>query len=435
MEQSGQSARRARYLHVAQGAAVGAVGGAAAVAFRLALEGAEALRGLAGAYIAAHPWALALWLGLLAGAAGLAAALLRWQPFIGGSGIPQVEGELQGSLEQNWWQVLAAKFAGGVVCVGAGLSLGREGPSIQLGAMAGKGVGRLLGARAPSPALLLTCGASAGLSAAFNAPFAGVLFALEELHHTFSADVLLCAMSASVTADMVARLVCGGAPEFGLTAAGALPLSAYPLVALLGLALGGLGAFYNFCLGKSQDLYARISRPWLRLLIPFLLAGVLLAACPSILGGGRGLVLQAAAGPALGLALGLLAAKFLFSMASFGCGAPGGIFLPLLVLGALTGAACSAGLGALGLEAPAANFAMLGMAGLFAAIVRAPATGVILICEMNGSFTHLLSLTLVSLAAYAAADLLGARPVYDQLLDRLLAGRQRAETARKKQDL
>lgn len=420
--------RRRRYALVLEGMAAGAAGGAAAVAFRLALEGAEALRGAAGSYIAAHPWALAAWLGLLALAAAGAAALLRWQPFISGSGIPQVEGELQGALEQSWWRVLAAKFAGGVLCVGAGLSLGREGPSIQLGAMAGKGAARLLGAGAAGGRMLLACGASAGLSAAFNAPFAGVLFALEELHKSFSADALLCAMSASVTADVVARLVCGGAPEFGLGQAAALPLSAYPLVALLGAALGLLGAFYNFSLGKAQDLYARIRRPWVRLLIPFLLAGALLAACPSVLGGGHGLVLLAAAGPALGTALGLLAAKFLFSMASFGCGAPGGIFLPLLVLGALTGAAAADLCALAGLEAPAVNFAMLGMAGMFAAIVRAPVTGVVLICEMTGSFTHLLSLTLVSLTAYALADLAGAKPVYDQLLERLLA--QRAPAAR-----
>ena len=119
----------------------------------------------------------------------------------------------------------------------------------------------------------------------------------------------------------------------------------------------------------------------------------------------------------------LFAAKFLFSMVSFGSGVPGGIFLPLLVLGAIVGSACSQVFQGMGLAAPPQSFVILGMAGLFAAIVRAPVTGIILISEMSGSFTHLLSLTLVALAAYVTADLLRSKPVYDLLLERLLKKR------------
>ncbi len=101
------------------------------------------------------------------------------------------------------------KLAGGVLAIGAGLSLGREGPSIQMGAMAGKGVSRLAKRGKTEERMLMTCGASAGLAAAFNAPLAGVLFSLEELHKNFSVDVLLSAMSASITADCISRYVFG----------------------------------------------------------------------------------------------------------------------------------------------------------------------------------------------------------------------------------
>ena len=119
----------------------------------------------------------------------------------------------------------------------------------------------------------------------------------------------------------------------------------------------------------------------------------------------------------------LFALKFAFSMISFGSGAPGGIFLPLLVLGAIIGSiyynlasAVSPDISGL-----LSNFIILGMAGYFSAIVRAPITGIILISEMTGSFSHLLTLSMVSLAAYIVPDILHCAPVYDQLLHRLLA--------------
>ena len=123
------------------------------------------------------------------------------------------------------------------------------------------------------------------------------------------------------------------------------------------------------------------------------------------------------------LGLVLFAVKFLFSMASFGSGAPGGIFLPMLVLGAVAGSVFGSLLNLCGLENSLQNFVILGMAGLFSAIVRAPVTGIVLISEMTGSFSHMLSCSLVSLTAYAVAELLRSRPVYETLLSRLMRGK------------
>ncbi len=106
-----------------------------------------------------------------------------------------------GVLDPCWWKTLAAKLAGGLVSLGFGLSLGREGPSIQLGAMTAKGISRISKRSKTEEKLLITCGASAGLSAAFNAPIAGVLFSLEEIHKHFSPEILLSTMASSITAD------------------------------------------------------------------------------------------------------------------------------------------------------------------------------------------------------------------------------------------
>lgn len=413
-----------RYILVLEGILVGAAGGLISVLFRAAIGGADTLRGTALAFGKEHAAFIPVWFGILLAAAGLVTLLLKWEPLISGSGIPQVEGEMQGWFRAAWWRVLPAKLAGGILSLGAGLALGREGPSIQLGAMAGKGVSRLTRRGRTEEKLLMTCGASAGLAAAFNAPLAGVLFSLEEVHKNFSLEVLLSAMASSVTADFISRNVFGLAPVFRLGDIDALPLRDYWLVLLLGLALGLFGLLYNAGIGLSQRLYDKVRPACLRLAIPFLLAGALGFVWPAVLGGGHGIIEQAAGGLPLGMLAALLAVRFAFSLLSFGSGAPGGIFLPLLVLGGLAGGLTGGGAQALGLTVEPAGFVILGMAGFFAAVVRAPVTGILLICEMTGSFTHMLSLTLVSLTAYAIADLLRGRPIYDQLLQRLLQKRR-----------
>lgn len=425
-----------RYGLILQGVIVGAAAGLVSVLFRLSVERAgDFLEFMLDAGTRQVIFKV-IWFAALAVLSVVVARLVKWEPMIGGSGIPQVEGELHGLFSQKWRRVLAAKFAGGVLSIGAGLSLGREGPSIQLGAMAGKGISRISKRVKIEEKLLMTCGASAGLAAAFNAPFAGVLFSLEELHKSFSVEVLLSTMAASVTADFISRNVFGLAPVFSFDIAMNIPLDLYWVVILLGLALGAVGAFYNFCIRKSQQLYGKIRRKEVRLLIPFLCAGFLGFTFPAVLGGGHKLIPMLAGGEfALAMIFAVFAVKFVFSMVSFGSGAPGGIFLPLLVLGALLGG----GIGTLMVQTfgvPQAllqNFIVLAMAGFFAAIVRAPITGIILICEMTGSFTQLLSLTLISLTAYIIADLLKSQPIYEQLLERL-AARERDEKLQEEEE-
>ena len=413
-----------RYVLILEGIAVGAISGAFVVLFRYLLTYAEKLLNIVLIYGKDHIWVIPLWFVFLTVAAFVVAMLMKWEPFISGSGIPQVEGEMMGKLDPCWWRVLIAKMGGGLLTIGCGLSLGREGPSIQLGAMAAKGLSRLTKRVKTEEKLLITCGASAGLSAAFNAPLAGVLFSLEEVHKHFSPELLLSTMASSITADFVSKNVFGLQPAFDFQIKTMMPLSTYGHVILFGVILGVMGVLYNNCLSMTQDLYMKIPYQAVRVLIPFLLAGILGFTYPYVLGGGHSLAEALASSQmALGALIILLIAKFGFSMLSFGCGAPGGIFLPLLVIGAVIGSIYyyAAGLVTDSLNGLLNNFIILGMAGCFSAIVRAPITGIILISEMTGSFSHLLTLSIVSLVAYIIPDMLHTAPVYDQLLHRLLA--------------
>lgn len=415
--------RRGRYRLVWLGLLVGVFSGLVAVAYRLALQGAEQVRPLLTALVRG-PLSGLLYFAALTLAALAVGRLCRGEPLIKGSGIPQVEGQLLGFFQPQWLRVLVKKFGGGFLCILAGLSLGREGPSIQLGAMAAQGLTEKLRLSRLDRKYLLTCGAAAGLSAAFNAPLAGLMFSLEEIQKNFSSRAIFPVLIASVAADVTSKLFFGLGGSLGLSlTTQALPLGSYWLYPLLGLVMGGLGAAYNKSLFALQRLYSRLpAAPQYYPLLPFLLAGVLALTWPQLLGGGHEIVARTAAGDyGIKMLALLLLAKLAFSQISFCCGAPGGIFFPLLVLGGLTGALFGQ-LAVLYLGLPpqfAARFMLLGMGGMFAAVVRAPLTGVILVLEMSASLTQVLGLSLVSGVAWLTADLLHARPVYEQMLDNL----------------
>lgn len=407
-----------------QGILIGIAGGLVASLYRFLLSYAEKFSQWMYGTVKGNPWmVVCMFLGLIA--VGIFVGFLtKWQPMIKGSGIPQVEGQVLGLFRISWWKVLFAKMLGGGLSLMAGLSLGREGPSIQLGAAAGEGVSKALHRDETEKRYLLTCGASAGLAAAFNAPLAGVMFSLEEVHKNFSVGVLVSALASAVTADCVSKLFFGTQAVFGGMAMSSMPLSCYAIFPILGILLGICGWIYNRVLLCSQDIYKKLPvfKGVYLMVIPFVVAGIVGLCMPQILGGGHGIITAALSGRmAISYLALLLVCKFLFSMISFGSGAPGGIFFPLLVLGALVGAifgqVCITYFG-LGSEYYI-NFIFLGMVGMFTGIVRAPLTGIILIVEMSGSFTQMLDLSIVAVFAYLTADLLGSKPIYESLLERI----------------
>lgn len=408
-----------------EGIVVGLAAGVVVVLFRVLLEMAENYR-VKLYNLLSHPFSIFIWFVVLLGVALVLAAIIRKEPMAGGSGIPQVKGVLLGYYKMNWFRILVGKFFGGILAIGAGLSLGREGPSIQLGATIGQGISRMLGRLRIEEKYLITSGSSAGLAAAFNAPLAGVVFALEELHKSFSPIVLTSAMAASLTADFVASVFLGQKPIFDFRDLPILPFEYYFYLIILGLVIGVLGAFFNWFLIKSLDFYSCMNRlpSFVKPTFPLLIGGILGFVLPEVLGGGNNLITSLGENHyGLYMLLLLLLAKFLFTMLSYGSGVPGGIFLPMLVIGALAGdiygqvAAHYFNMNPQYVQ----NFIVFAMAAYFTAVVKAPVTGIILIMEMTGSFGHMYALMTVSMTAYIVSDVLKSKPVYDILLERSLA--------------
>ncbi len=418
-------AERFQIILIGEGLLVGGIAGLVVLLYRMLLGSAGEWLNKILAYAKESPVRMAGWFAVLMLLAWITARLVTFEPMISGSGIPQLEGEMTGKLEQKWWRVLPAKFLGGFLCLLGGLALGREGPSIQLGAMVGKSVSNGLDRGKTEEKFLLTCGASAGLSAAFHAPLAGVMFSLEEVHKNFSVSVLVSVMTASLTADFISSTVIGTESVFQFEIIKVLPPEYYGMIVGLGVLLGVLGAFYNWFTLKVQELYnkAAFLNTTTKLMIPFFCAGILGFTAPQFLGSGHALLEYLTVEDVmLKTVFFILIGRFIFSAVCFGSGAPGGIFFPLLVLGGFIGGAfATVAVQYFGLDMIFINnFVVLAMAGYFSAIVRAPLTGIILIFEMTGSTSQMLSLSIVSIAAYVTATLLKSKPIYESLLERLL---------------
>lgn len=412
-----------------EGLAVGLGAGISISIFRYLLAGSEILRPVIyhnlREALADGQWQwLALYILSFIIIAYLLKLIVAREPMCTGSGIPQIKGILQGDMSMRWFSVLWSKIIGGVLAIGAGMSLGREGPSVQIGACVGQGLSQTSRRTRFESRILMTAGAGAGLAAAFNAPLAGVIFGLEEMQKTISPALLLTGITASITAATVTEVVFGMSPVFSMGYLLPLPLNLFDVLVVAGIVIGLLGRLFNIALAYSLNTYSRLELSGMKKpLVPLALAGILGFVLPEILGGGNLLVDSLVVTDyTIGFLCLLFVGKFLFTMICFGSGVPGGIFLPMLVLGAAGGAVLAKLLVLAGLL-PAMYYAdiiVFGMAAYFSAVVKSPVTGSILILEMTGSFQHMLALLVVSLTAYVISDLTGGRPVYDELLDRAL---------------
>ena len=350
---------------------------------------------------------------------------VKKEPMISGSGIPQVEGILTRRLKMNWFSILYNKFIGGLICLGVGLSVGREGPSVQMGACIGEGIAHGFDKLENEEKYLITSGASAGLSAAFNAPLSGVMFALEEAHKNFSPLVLLSAMVASLAADFVSKQFFGINPSLMFEGMTSLPLKYYWTLIILGVTIGVSGVLFNKGILKTQSIFKNSNLSTeIKIIIPFVVTGIVGLISPILLGGGHELIISLQESNLTIITLLIfIIVKFLFTFICFGSGVPGGIFFPLLTLGSLVGNVVGL-ISVLYLGVPSiylVNFIVIAMAGHFAAIVKAPITAIVLISEMTGSLEHLLSLSIVVLIAQLTSDLLKSHPIYESLLDRILS--------------
>lgn len=401
------------------GAATGAVGGA----FRLTLRQADEFRNSTINFSHAHFPSWASWLipvALCAAGAGLAAWLARrFAPEAAGSGIPRVEAVLRSHLRPATAHILPVKFIGGVLGIGGGLALGREGPTVQMGGTIGRLIGDGLRRIVPEPWTLIAAGAGAGLAVAFNAPLAAALFVTEELLHRFSPRTFSATLVACLSGTVILRLMLGNATDFTVAPVGNIPADVLPEYLLLGLFAGFLGVAFNISLVATLKAFDRL-RNWPRGAKGAMVgaaAGLLAWQVPSLAGGGENIAQHALSGRiAWQLIAALLIARFALTMVSYSTGAPGGIFAPLLALGALLGNAFAAVDVALtGRPFHPSEYGIVAMAACFTAIVRSPLTGVVLLLEMTGRWTLILPMMAASVTAYAIPELLQNPPIYDSL--------------------
>jgi CIC family chloride channel protein len=414
--------RQFRRAQIGRAAVVGCLAGLAAVGFQVAVIRAETFS----LWLAGHiPVAI---LVLITGAIGGLAAWItgHYAPEAGGSGIPHIKAVLIHVRILRPWRLIAVKLGAGLLALGAGFSLGREGPTVQIGAAIGRITGDLFRVPRRSYSALIASGAGAGLAAAFNAPLAGFLFVMEELKRDMSPLTYGTALVGSVCSVAVTRFLLGQSPSFHLPATHAPPLIVLGPIAILGVIAGVAGVLFNRALLGALTLRTRLKIPRFAAGIGVgILSGLLLAYFPEVTGGGHEVASHLLNGDITGsnlfvLAIAVFLGKLAFTALSYGTGVPGGIFAPILVMGAFLGFAYGI---ALHRVMPTfgfsdAGYATIGMAALLAASVRAPLTGVVLIVEMTAEYQLLYALLVGAFLSYATAELLGDEPVYEALLER-----------------
>ena len=345
-------------------------------------------------------------------------------PMIRGGGVAQIEGVFIKRLKLSVWPELPLKFIGGVMDIGLGLSVGREGPSVQIGAYVGDAIEKIGKRSFTERVCLITAGAAAGLAGTFSTPFAGILFAIEDLHQYFTPILLACVMAGSFASDFVVGLFLGRDNAFSLNADSNLPLSNLVYLIGLGILIAIIGHLFKKSIYASQALYKRLHIPLtFRPIIPFLLVIPFYLLFGYANGGGDALIeaIQEHHFPLYMLLL-LLFAKLLFTGLSAGSSAIGGIFVPLFACGALGGLIYAKVLVELNLLSPAFEESMMifGMVACFATVIKAPLTACAIIVETCGNLHYLGGLILTSLVAYTTANLIGSESHDEVLLSEIL---------------
>jgi CIC family chloride channel protein len=340
-----------------------------------------------------------------------------------GHGVPEVMlavAERGGKIRP---QVAVVKSLASAICIGAGGSVGREGPIVQIGSALGSSIGQALHVSESRLRLLVACGTAAGISATFNAPIAGVFFALELILQDFAVDAFGAVVLASVVANVIGRAAFGNQAFLTLPAFHIVSTWEFGLYAILGV-LGGLaGLVFIRVLYGTEDLLDRVwhGPEWLRPVAGGVLLGLLLLALPELYGVGYPVLQNAVAGQiVLGLLLLLLVGKMLATSLTIGIGGSGGVFAPSLFMGAMLGTAFGLVAQMLfhGAVAPAGAYGLVGMGAVFAGAARAPITAVIIIFELTGDYTIILPLMVAVVAAAGLSSLLTRDTIYTLKLRR-----------------
>ncbi len=366
----------------------------------------------------------------------LAAFLVhRFAPEASGSGVQEIEGALIDKRPVRWKRILPVKFVSGLLSLGAGLVMGREGPTIQMGGALGKMIAVFTKMSSKHSKILLCAGAGAGLATAFNAPIAGILFVLEELREGFCNNFIgvKAVIVACVAADIVLRIFMGSGPDILVKAFALPPMHNYIFFIVFGFVVGFAALAFNLGLMGVLRVYDNLQKRIHYLILAGFVGGViglLTVLFPQVTGGGYSIIEKA-----LHLNLPLMFLLLLFvcrfgtTLMSYPTGVPGGIFAPMLALGTLLGLAF--GKSCVGLFPDAhlviGVFAVAGMGAFFAASVRAPITGVVLIVEMTQNYLLIIPILITCIIATMVVVQMGNLPIYTQLLERTLKKQEEQE--------
>jgi len=417
---------RPKNLAILEACIIGLVSGLAAVALK---QGVGWLGGwrVYGAHLL-PAWLMLPGIGLLGGL--LSGWMVeRLAPGTSGSGIPQVKAALAAVPTPLDFRVAAVKLLSTIVALGSGLSLGRQGPTVHVGAALAAQLSRWVPASAEYRRQLIAAGAAAGLAAGFNAPIAGVLFVVEELLQDVSNLTLGTAIIASFIGAVVSRLLGGYSLSLNLASTAyqtSFSIQEIPLFILLGALAGALGALFSRGILLSLNLSRRLiplGFTW-RIGLAGLISGLALAALPDFLRDNAALREFLIAGESdLRTTAIAFVTKFGLTLIAYGSGAPGGIFAPTLLLGSALGDLLSdlvRWLSSLGLSLPRVDstttYALAGMGAFFSAVTRGPITAIVIVFEMTTDFNLVLPLMIASVVSYLVAERFFSSSIYHHLL-------------------
>lgn len=356
-------------------------------------------------------------------------------PEIKGHGVPEVMFAVRRRRGRIRGRVAVIKSLASAITIGSGGSVGREGPIVQIGSGLGSGLGQLLGLHDDQVKLLVACGGAAGIGGTFNAPIAGVIFALEVLLGGFSGRSFGLVVVSSVTSTAIVQAVIGTSPGFPLHGVFALesPIE-LPLYMVLGVLAGGVSVAYLRAVNTSEDLVDRLRvHPVIKAAVGGLAVGVIGWFGIRYLGGdylfGVGYEgIEAVLGfneNAIEMTVLVLVAYGVLKIAAttitLAAGGSGGVFAPALFIGAMTGAAFGLTMGTIFPEAtaPAGAYAVVGMGAVFAGAARAPMTAVLILFEMTDNYRIILPLMLCVVISYLVSSALSADSIYSHKLRRL----------------
>ncbi len=425
------------------GGITGVFAGAITTAFVLLAEKGEELSHGAYAFIRNNPAFIPLWLVVLCAGAFLIGVCMQISKLIGGCGIPQSEGATRGGIRFKWFRDMTANFAACLASIFMGLSIGSEGPSAFIGACSGDGVATALRRNEMIKRYQITGGACTGLAVASNAPLTGIIFAFEEAHKRFTPEVFICSFS-SVVCGMLTRYLIYFL--LGITRQNAfssfvfveLSLRSYGYVLGAGIVCGLLGVLFQKCCFFLRKRFQKIRLKkgkyahFVRIAIAVLLGGAASMLIPGVMGGGHSFIqslgtnggsnaptVEGVFGLSLtGVLLVVLICRFCITSVNVASGIPCGIFIPIIAMGACVGGGLNQLWIAWGMNPQYCDLmVMICIAALFTAIVRAPLTALVMICEFTGSFAPLLPAVIGVALGYIIGEIFRTDGIYEELLE------------------